>query len=573
MSYNNHLLNSIDHKNTTAWTPITPVPTEAVSSLEQVAYHNQVYGTQPSTMYSYHNAVGEITGCIVRWDTANGKKIHPYQYCLSSNGVKGWRSQGFLEPHPLYNLHHITGRFDTPILVCEGEKTADAAESLFPSYVTTTSMHGAQSTHQSDWSCMEGRDVVIAIDNDEAGKRYGDDVYHLCMSAGAASVKLLDPSIFARYGIDNGSVVDHVRELPRGYDLADLVGEGWTAEYITQLENKLGEIDEVLCVEYTIGLKEVSSENISNQKLRVVTLGEFLAATLPPREDILTPWLQTQSLCMVHAIRGVGKTHFALGVAWAVASGSGFLGWRAPSTVDVLYIDGEMPANVLQERLAKICLENTAPYADNLRILTPDMQENGMPNLATEEGQGLINELLTPHTKLIIVDNLSCLTRGIRENEGHSWDSIGEWALQMRQKGISVLFIHHSGKSGAQRGTSRKEDILDVVINLKHPTDYSPDQGACFEVHFEKARHLVGNDVKPFTAQLIYSHEKQSWKIESVEESNRARVIELCKEGLSNSKIAEELGIDRSTVFRHRQDAEKKGELTPSANLKKGHLK
>jgi hypothetical protein len=42
---------------------------------------------------------------------------------------------------------------------------------------------------------------------------------------------------------------------------------------------------------------------------------------------------------------------FALGIAYAVATGSTFLKWRAARPRRVLLIDGEMPAQALRERL------------------------------------------------------------------------------------------------------------------------------------------------------------------------------------------------------------------------------
>ena len=67
---------------------------------------------------------------------------------------------------------------------------------------------------------------------------------------------------------------------------------------------------------------------------------------------------------------------------------------------------------------------------------------------------------------------------------------IQKWALRQRSKGKSMAFIHHAVKSGPQRGTSRRRDALDTEIALKRPSDYKGDQGARFEVHFEKARGL-----------------------------------------------------------------------------------
>ena len=63
--------------------------------------------------------------------------------------------------------------------------------------------------------------------------------------------------------------------------------------------------------------------------------------------------------------------------------------------------------------------------------------------------------------------------------------------------------MDHSGKSGQQRGTSRREDVLDTVIGLRRPADYQPKDGARFEVHVEKSRGFVGDAGKPFEARLV----------------------------------------------------------------------
>jgi len=66
-----------------------------------------------------------------------------------------------------------------------------------------------------------------------------------------------------------------------------------------------------------------------------------------------------------------------------------------------------------------------------------------------------------------------------------------------------VCFIDSScWKRGQQRGTSRREDVLDTVIILRKPENYSHDSGTCFEVHFEKNRGLYGENIKPFEAHL-----------------------------------------------------------------------
>lgn len=287
----------------------------------------------------------------------------------------------------------------------------------------------------------------------------------------------------------------------------------------------------------------------------VLTLGELLTRQFPEREPILAPWLLTQSLTMIHAWRGIGKTHMALGIAYAVATSGKFLSWEAPCARRVLYIDGEMPAAAIRDRL-KAMVEADERDLDPayLLVITPDAQEGPMPDLATREGQDAIEAIAVQHgVELIIVDNISTLCRNSGpENDAESWRAPQEWALRMRRTGRSVLFIHHSGKGGAQRGSSKREDTLDVVIKLKRPPDYAPEQDARFEIHFEKYRSNAGNDAKPIEARLEQdAHGRAVWTWRTVEESTFDRVVSLYNDEYKAGEIAAELDINKSTVSRH----------------------
>jgi hypothetical protein len=76
-------------------------------------------------------------------------------------------------------------------------------------------------------------------------------------------------------------------------------------------------------------------------RIVALTIDELLKRNFPPMEPLLEPWLCKQHLSMVHAWRGIGKTHFALAVAYAVAGGGTFLKWKAAKPRRVVYIDGE----------------------------------------------------------------------------------------------------------------------------------------------------------------------------------------------------------------------------------------
>lgn len=298
---------------------------------------------------------------------------------------------------------------------------------------------------------------------------------------------------------------------------------------------------------------------------------ELLTHAFPTRETLLAPWLLSQSLTMIYAWRGVGKTHVALGIAHALACGGEFLGWRAPCPVRVLYLDGEMPGISLRDRVAAVMASSTRAIPPGyLRFLTPDLQEHGItPNLTSPVGQAAINAVLGD-TQVVIVDNLSCLARGGKENEAEGWLPLAEWSLRMRAEGRSVIFIHHAGKGRQQRGTSKREDLLDNVIALRRPSDYRAEQGARFEVHFEKARALFGQDVVPVEARLETQPDgRQAWTAKTVEAMQDAQMIELAQLGLSQADIARELGCHRSTVLRALRKAEGEGRYAPAPNKPK----
>lgn len=286
----------------------------------------------------------------------------------------------------------------------------------------------------------------------------------------------------------------------------------------------------------------------------------FLKLNLPPRTCLMSPWLPSSGLTQVYAYRGVGKTFFALNVAYAVATGGEYLGWECPTAKRVLYIDGEMPASDMQARLKSIKGDKIMT-SHNFQLITPDLQDITTPNLANTESQKEL-ESYTDEADLIIVDNISTLCRTGKENDSDNWTPVQRWALKMRSEGRSVLFVHHANKSGTQRGTSGREDVLDTVIALKKPQGGSPTEGANFEVHFEKNRGFSGPDAQAFFAKLTIENDTQSWVRESLVDSSFNRCIGLAKNGATGSEIAKELGINKSNVSRHLKKARESGLLS-----------
>ncbi|WP_291445536.1 AAA family ATPase [Desulfovibrio sp.] len=288
---------------------------------------------------------------------------------------------------------------------------------------------------------------------------------------------------------------------------------------------------------------------------------EFLLSTLPERDYLLHPVIPEQGIVMLVAKRGIGKTFTALHMSLSVAGGLSLFNWHAPKARRVLYVDGEMPAISMQERLAALATGMAAPphAMQNFSIITPDIQSRPMPDLATTYGQQALEPFLAG-VDLLVLDNLATLCRTGKENESQSWTPMQTWLLDLRRRGMAVLLVHHAGKSGDQRGTSAREDIMDTVISLRRPTTYSVAEGARFEVHLTKARGIVGEDAMPFEVHLRSEGNQLIWDVNELVNVQAEQLKQLLAEGFSIRDCADEMGVSKSVVHRLKKKLEEGGD-------------
>lgn len=295
--------------------------------------------------------------------------------------------------------------------------------------------------------------------------------------------------------------------------------------------------------------------------LKAISMEEFLLSTLPERDYLLHPVIPEQGIVMLVAKRGIGKTFTALHMSLSVAGGLSLFNWHAPKARRVLYVDGEMPAISMQERLAALATGMAAPphAMQNFSIITPDMQSRPMPDLATTYGQQALEPFLAG-VDLLVLDNLATLCRTGKENESQSWTPMQTWLLDLRRRGMAVLLVHHAGKSGDQRGTSAREDIMDTVISLRRPTTYSVAEGARFEVHLTKARGIVGEDAMPFEVHLRSEGNQLIWDVNELVNVQAEQLKQLLAEGFSIRDCADEMGVSKSVVHRLKKKLEEGGD-------------
>ncbi len=175
----------------------------------------------PKAAWVYNTKDGVPILFTCRFVDENRKKQdRPLTYRQYKNGQCRWVWKSVDTPRLLYNLDQIHKHQDKPILVCEGEKAAEAAGELLSEYVAITSPNGSGSPHCADWSVCKGLIVYIWPDNDEAGQEYAEKVAELVLEAGGKAVYIVQiPK----------------DKLPEEWDLADPMPEDWTKETVHEL--------------------------------------------------------------------------------------------------------------------------------------------------------------------------------------------------------------------------------------------------------------------------------------------------------------------------------------------------
>jgi putative DNA primase/helicase len=269
---------------------------------------------------------------------------------------------------------------------------------------------------------------------------------------------------------------------------------------------------------------------------------------------LMRPWLPAPGLTMIAGWRGVGKTFTAAGVALSVASGRPFLGWKVPEPARVLYVDGEMdPVEMRDERLHRmrgaLNEQERTQVRENLFLLShAAFPDTGIPNLSDPDkhtGRRLIEaEAKERSAALIVLDNLSSLCHSGVENEAESWQSMQQWLMSLRRSGYSVLMIHHGGKPNEkgrskQRGTSKREDVLNTSVMLHRLTGMGPDE---FEWEFTKNRGFRPDD--PFGVTIG----DDGWVKRGGQSDRDALIVSLDADRISQRKIADQVGCSVGTV-------------------------
>ena len=362
---------------------------------------------------------------VVRTEARDGKRIHR-------------EPRGVSKPdggYPLYRLTSVLANDNRPLLIVEGERTADSANDLFDEFETTTAIGGAGKASTTDWSPVSGRAVVIWPDADQAGREHADSVSEHCRKAGATRVSIVDTA-----------------GLPGGWDLADRTPEG------VDIHQR---VDDAPIV-YRLTPEEDEIE-----------LSVFKSWDKPPRTHLwcVDGWISHGRVALIAGKGGTGKSKLVLQLAFSIASGGKRWFPDGPEVAqhgNVVFASWEDDYEEFTRRLLdnpsmpdynpidtlKVQIENKLHLADMATFgalwAADKASLNDTQGVLTPSGAALRKYCLEVEAKLLIIDPLAAAFGLNENNRGAVRDFVASWDGWGRKHGCTTLIIAHPPKGGAQ---------------------------------------------------------------------------------------------------------------------------
>lgn len=295
---------------------------------------------------------------------------------------------------------------------------------------------------------------------------------------------------------------------------------------------------------------DLKAEWLEHFNKAICPSSELAQLTVPPREPIMGEWFKQGDLGFIYGARGLGKTWLGLHIARQCAEGGKVGNWKVHKPRRVLYVDGEMALDGIRERDVAL---STAPtdgmfylQHEALFHLTGKVLNLTNPIVQT----ALLEQCQREKIEVLILDNLSCLFTGIKENDADDWELVLPWLLELRRKRIAVIIIAHAGRNGFMRGTSRREDAALWVIQLTEAKDACEIQnGAKFVARFVKNRNATEAECPPLEWHFHLPKGETlaivNWKTMSTAQIFRQWI----EDGVTSATdIADEMGISKGQV-------------------------
>ncbi len=375
------------------------------------------------TDYRVCDEHGELHGIHRRLDYSDGDKI---VYWLQPDGrTKGLGGRA-LATMPLYGSERLTAHPDAPVVLCEGEKAAQALNDA--GYLAVGTVTGAAVTPNRDvLAVLQGREVLLWPDNDVPGVSHMMGIWQRLRELEGTRVRLITWP-----------------DAPPKGDAYDFLAYG-------------GDVD--LLLDSAVAPAADAKATNGPTPGRIMLVGND---PLTPPDYLIDGVAPKDSLVSIVGKEASYKSFVAIGMAAAIHTGTPWAGHDAEAA-PVLYLAAEGQSGI-RRRLRAWEIVNGASLAGMMLLPEP------VRFLDTADVDALYTEIaaLPAMPALIVVDTLARNFGGGNENGA---DDMGRFiAACDRLRSLTsacILIIHHENKLGGYRGSTAFAGAMDTMIEAK----------------------------------------------------------------------------------------------------------
>lgn len=265
------------------------------------------------------------------------------------------------------------------------------------------------------------------------------------------------------------------------------------------------------------------------------------------REMILDPIIESGTITWLFAQEKTGKTILALFLAQMIGTGDKSFGsWSVATPKKVLYIDGEMPADKINEHINKIIRgygENPENHKRAFSLFsfyeTDFRYEDILDNTWQEE---YLAQLL--EHDLIILDNYYSLYNLLNPMK------LLQWMKKLTKKGVAFLVLDHTNSEGELQGSIVKKRAMDLGIQLERVNSSQIDISLKYD-RYGRESHADSFYVIPcFTSSTFSLNTHINSKDKDLELTDKELLViyALKKKGERNTKVAKKLKTSDSNI-------------------------
>ena len=216
-----------------------------------------------------------------------------------------------------------------------------------------------------------------------------------------------------------------------------------------------------------------------------VDLSELLDRDFPPVDWLVDNFIARGDFVLCSGQPKVGKSLVWFQMMLHLSRGENFAQLNIARPQKVYYVDAEMSAQIMQQRLK---LYDDEPHIGNKNFLYENCLESPVRfQMTTEEQQDeLVAKCLDEKIDILVLDNLFSLAKIDDWNAPKEYlDKLSPMIYKLRQNEITTVLIDHVNKNGDPFGSQAKLVSIDTLMILKR----DEDEVFTLEIEMERALH------------------------------------------------------------------------------------